>query len=644
MALYVASTQFLRRLLDFYHTAVSPMIDRMATRPEPEASLLELLATGASASRIATADADPVLRNLALRIRATSEVRIRRESELEALVDTAADLASMNNPVGVLDAIVRRARRLLGTHLAYLTLYDPERGDTYMRATSGSVSAAFQAVRLDLGAGLGGLVASTLKPYWTSDYLADERFRHTGPIDHAVIEEGIVSICGTPLVVKDEFVGVLFASNRTPRAYTRDEVALLGSLATLAAVAIVQVNALDRAARALDELSQAHEVVRRHTEGVERAAAAHDKFADLVLRGGGVDDITDALTSLLGGWVVLLDETGAVRSSSGTPPDDVVDAAGAAWGHRTDVPDGRLSPIGEHWVVPITAVGTLLGHLAVGGVTGLDEADRRTVERAAVVTALVLLIEHNRSEAAQQVRTDLVSDLLGRRGDPEYRHTAARGQGLDLREPYCVLVARAVDVTNRRSLVMAVSAAMGGSSLVGEHDGDVIVITTGDEPSRLANELAHRMSRSVPVTVGGAGPANDADAIVEAYSEARRTLAALLALGHSAHGGSPADLGFAGLIVGTNPQVGEYVRSVLGPLLDYDAARGTDLVTTVEEYFAAGSSPRRAAKELHVHVNTVAQRLDRVSRLLGAGWQDPDRALQVQLALHLKHLIDPERG
>ena len=102
----------------------------------------------------------------------------------------------------------------------------------------------------------------------------------------------------------DDFVGVLFAANRSPRPFTHDEVALLSSLATLAAVSLVQVRALAETEQALAALSEAHETVRRHTAGVERAAAAHDRFADLVLGGGGADDITKALVDLLGGWAV----------------------------------------------------------------------------------------------------------------------------------------------------------------------------------------------------------------------------------------------------------------------------------------------------------------------------------------------------
>ena len=86
-------------------------------------------------------------RDLAVRVRASMDASKRREAELSALVDVARELASVRDPGGVLDTIVHRARTLVGTDVAYLTLYDEARGDTYMRATDGSVS-AFQQLRL----------------------------------------------------------------------------------------------------------------------------------------------------------------------------------------------------------------------------------------------------------------------------------------------------------------------------------------------------------------------------------------------------------------------------------------------------------------------------------------------------------------
>jgi DNA-binding PucR family transcriptional regulator len=81
-----------------------------------------------------------------------------------------------------------------------------------------------------------------------------------------------------------------------------------------------------------------------------------------------------------------------------------------------------------------------------------------------------------------------------------------------------------------------------------------------------------------------------------------------------------------------------FVRRALGPVLDYDARRGTDLIATLCAWFDAGGSPARAAEALKVHVNTVTQRLDRVAQLLGRDWSRPENALEVHLALRLHRL------
>ena len=49
---------------------------------------------------------------------------------------------------------------------------------------------------------------------------------------------------------------------------------------------------------------------------------------------------------------------------------------------------------------------------------------------------------------------------------------------------------------------------------------------------------------------------------------------------------------------------------------------------TLRAYFAAGGNLSRAKDALHVHVNTVSQRLERISQLIGDDWQEPSRALR----------------
>jgi GAF domain-containing protein len=575
-------------------------------------------------------------RTLALRVRALLEQRRRREAELSALAETLADLATLHDLDAVLEAIVRRARKLLAADVAYMTLQDEQRGDTYMRVTDGSMSARFQQLRLPMGAGLGGLVAQTATPYVTPDYPADMRFRHTGEIDVAVAEEGIVAILGVPMRLGSRIVGVLFAANRSARPFSRDEVILLGSLGSHAAVAIDNARLLAETRAALAELSTANRFIREHSDAVERAAEAHDRMAELVLRGGDVVDLARTVAELLGGGVAVLDVDGRSLASVGLDTAEALDEAAA-----TARALGRTVHRGDLWATAVNAGGAAVCALVLRPAAEPGESDLRILERAAVVTALLLLSRRSLAEAESRVRGELLDDLISRPlGDPGTIRERARRMGVDLDQPYAVLVLRGPDELRQRITAWAAGHAAHSAGLAAYRDGVAVLLLPGADPAAVAPRLAREVGGAVgaPVTVGAAGPIHGPSAVSHAYREADRCASALVALGRAGHGASAGDLGFVGLLLGSGRDVDGYVRGVLGPVLDYDARRGTVLRETLEAYFGCGSSPARAAAVLHVHVNTVVQRLERLSSLLGADWQQPERALDLQLALRLYRL------
>jgi GAF domain/PucR C-terminal helix-turn-helix domain/GGDEF-like domain len=575
---------------------------------------------------------------LALEVREAFAARRRRESELSALFDTASDLAALRGVDSVLTAIVRRARQLLGTDVSYLTLNDPGQGDTYMRVTDGSVSARFQALRLPMGAGLGGLVAQTAAPYATASYFTDARFRHTHEINDGVHDEGLVAILGVPLIRGSQVIGVLFAADRTERTFDRSEVSLLGSLAAHAAIALDNARLLEETRAALDELSTASRELRAYTASVERAAGAHDRFIDLVLRGGGVEDVATAVTEALGGNITVLDEEGRV-----TPADDgsavlPPDPAGALTLARAT---GRTVRDGSWWTAAVTVDNELLGGLVLQRDHELSESDQRILERAALVTALLLLIRRTAGEAENRVRGELLEELLSASvRDPEGVRERARRLGADLDRPHAVVVARVEERCRPRALAAATHLAATRGGLAGTHDGCVVLCLPDLGPGEAAATVRRELGNAAAgtVTVGGAGPARGPAAIAPAHVEAARCAATLVALGRTGGSASADELGFFGLLVGEGRDVRTFVSATLAPVLEYDAKRGTDLEGTLQAFFDAGNSPARAAEALRVHVNTVTQRLDRVSRLLGKEWSSPERALEVQLALRLHRL------
>ncbi|MZF89572.1 GAF domain-containing protein [Streptomyces sp. SID5643] len=622
-----------------------------------EMPFLELLARGASADAyeqpelLARAEGRPAewiaalrqAKPLALRVRAELEGRRRREAELSALFETAHDLAGLRDLDAVLQAIVQRARSLLGTDVAYLSLNDTERGDTYMRVTEGSVAARFQQLRLGMGEGLGGLVAQTARPYVTDDYFKDDRFRHTLTIDAGVRDEGLVAILGVPLTLGHHVIGVLFAADRRARVFEREQIALLGSFAALAAAAIDTANLLAETRSALAGLERANEIIRDRSGVIERASDVHDRLAELVLRGGGVHDVAAAVSEILDGTVEFAEAAAAPAGAL---------AKSGTQGHAVLHEDA--------WIAAVAAGGELLGALVLRGHPGLDPVDQRTLERAAMVTSLLLLARRSAAEAEQRVRGELLDDLLDARDrDPRLLRERAARLHADLDALHVVLAARpeggAADADQeadaRRRLAAAAShLAATGHGLAAARDGGTVLLLplgSGDTATEVARRAARHLGTAVhaPVTVGASAPveelATSPQTVATAYAEARRCLEALHVLGRSGDGAAAEDFGFLGLLLAGDRDIPGFVDRTIGEVVAYDRRRGTELLRTLDAYFAGGMSPARTKDALHVHVNTVAQRLERVGRLLGDDWQSPARALEIQLALHLHRLSAP---
>ncbi|AUI62202.1 GAF domain-containing protein [Amycolatopsis sp. BJA-103] len=599
--------------------------------------LLELLASGAGSEQLAHVPVDPKATELALRIRDTVAEHRRREAELAALFDTASDLARLDDPDAVLRSIVRRARALLGVDVSYLSLNDETEGNTYVRVTDGSVSALFQDIVLGMGEGLGGLVAQTARPYATADYFNDKRFHHTSSIDTGVLDEGLTAILGVPLAIGSKVIGVLFASDRTTREFSPEEVALLSSLADHAAIALDNAHLLDETRRAVAELNAANATISAHNDAMRRAEDAHDRLMDLVLRGGDLAEVAAAVADVLGGGIAVYDADGAVLARTGG---ELSLSRAAVSASRAS---GRAVSTEDGWLCAVQAGQEFLGSLVLGGGRSLGEADRRLFERAGVVTAVLLMQRRSVARAEDEVRGELLSDLLTAPGrNPAALLARGRRLGVDLSTSHAVLIAHSDDVSRRR---LAMAAAR-HADLVGVHADEVVLLVRGEDAGALARSVAAELASTMdcPVTVGAAGPATSPRALAEAHAEAARCVASLLALGRVGEGASMADLGFVGLLLGEHADLDAYVTATIGPVLDYDERRGTDLIGTLRAYFACGGNLTRAKDLLHVHVNTVVQRLDRIASLLGEQWQTPERALELQLALRLHRLTNDRTG
>jgi GAF domain-containing protein len=563
--------------------------------------------------------------DVATRLRELIARQRAREAELSALYDTASDLTAIRDVDAILAAIVRRARQLLNADMTYLSLNDEAEGASYMKVTDGALTPEFRSLRLPLGTGLLGLVAQTGAPYFTEDYQSDERFVHRGYIDEAVAGERIRAILGVPLILDGRVIGTLLAVHRSVRPFPPSEVSLLTSFAAHAAVALEN-------ARLFAELDQANRAVTEHASAVESAAVAHDRLTDLLLHGGGVDEVARVVAEVLEARVAVHDPAGdllAGEAAAGDWPDAVAES----------VASGRSVCADEVYVAAALAgtehVATLVLH---GASRALGLAERRTLERGAMVTALVLLFARSVAETEDRLGAALLGDLFdGDAADLGLRERARR-QHVVLDPPLVVAVVAPESLDRYAAMRALGRLAAVEHGLAGEYRGRVVLLVPGDDPLAVGARVQAALGPGEGSVTVGVAPA--ADDLAAAHGEARRCVETLLRLGRTGEVSDPEGLGLTRLLLGENgpEQLAGFVEATVGPVVAYDEARGTRLVETLEAWFATGGRLKETAGRLHVHPNTVAQRLERIGELLGAEWRDPARGLDLQLALRVHRL------
>ena len=189
------------------------------------------------------------------------------------------------------------------------------------------------------------------------------------------------------------------------------------------------------------------------------------------------------------------------------------------------------------------------------------------------------------------------------------------------------------------------SLARADDGLVATYGDRGVMLLPGTDAGATARDVASRLAAH-RATVGAAGPISGLSGLAglpgvgEYVDRAHRAARLLVALDRAGDGAATEELGLYGLLFSEVDRefVTQFIDRNLGPARDFDRARGTALLDTLQAWFAADGSPSVVADRLFVHVNTVYQRLDRLDSVLGPGWRRGDRALELRLALRLAEL------
>ena len=578
---------------------------------------------------------------MAEEVRSISDLLVEQRSatmELTALNTLARRLASLHDTNDVLQEIAVQARQLLGTHVAYIMLGDDDQKLT-IQFIDGSLGSALAGSVLQRGEGLGGEVMRTGQPLCSEIYLSDARLQRVRAVDEAATSEQLGGIVGVPLQVGSDTLGVLCAADRRPRRFSDKEIELLAGLASHAAVALRNASLFESLGRAMVQLRQTVAELERTNDERQRSIDLRETLSGLVIGGHGTQEIVHAVSLSADVPVALLNAAGAVLCSSrldvqlGITLDEL-------WFARART---KVAEAPQH-VVTATVIPMREGYagcLASATAAPLAEDTIRLLEIAATSVALVMSSQRNVAEAELRLRGELLSALLASRIDESSLRRRAAGTGVDLDAVRSIAVFAAPAGHERDAAGLASKVAKAVDGWVADYAGLAVMLIPTRAPADVRRLVLERYGPTLPAAVGIAASTGAVTATREGYESARRTTMLLQALGRERTCALASEMGtYSSLFQHSGrAELAAFVEAQLGPLLRHDDRRSSDLVDTVETYLAKAQHHTTTAAALHVHTNTLYNRLDRINDLLGDDWRTADRAFDLQLALRFRHLM-----
>ena len=165
-----------------------------------------------------------------------------RLRDIESVTDAAL---SRLDEYALLNALVERVKEVLRADTAAVLLLDHSAQQLIATAASGIEEEVRQGVRIPLGTGFAGRVAASREPVILT------RVDHTTVRNPLLVDRGIRSLLGVPLLVGGKVIGVLHVGSLSGRPFEQQDVELLQLAADRAALAVQSLMSQDDALAAV---------------------------------------------------------------------------------------------------------------------------------------------------------------------------------------------------------------------------------------------------------------------------------------------------------------------------------------------------------------------------------------------------------
>jgi DNA-binding PucR family transcriptional regulator len=281
---------------------------------------------------------------------------------------------------------------------------------------------------------------------------------------------------------------------------------------------------------------------------------------------------------------------------------------------------------------PVTSAPAPGTRLLVGGAgRDLTGDQRAAVEQALPFLRFAVEREQDAARAERRLAAELVDVTLA--GQTAFAAARLMAYGLDPQAPLVGVAVEAQPAARAAAITAKALEQLGVDAVVAPYEDAVVAIAEapGVPLGELGALLADRLGAGAAVGVGS--PSAGVEELRRSLVGAREAavLARRLTRGWALHD----EISSHALLLALHDDavLDTFAANVLGPILEHDRRRGSELLPTLEAFITSGGQWQATADALSMHVNTLRHRIARCEELSGRPLKDMGNRVDVFMAL-----------
>jgi purine catabolism regulator len=308
----------------------------------------------------------------------------------------------------------------------------------------------------------------------------------------------------------------------------------------------------------------------------------------------------------------------------------------------------------------VTVEGDPVGSLSLLSRDKPDDLDRIALEQGAMAYALEIAKQRAVAAAEDRMRGEFLGALLtadSAREPALARRAIELGYNIEGHHCATVFAAEPHSAHNLALLASDFRALLLGTGIrtfVCPDDDHLVALCNADDPAGLrkldatAQTAQHRTRERLESSgsqrrfvIGIGRPAPGLLGLRASLAQAREALELARAVFDGDRVLSFSDLGVYSLLfrLQGSDEMREFFDRTLGALSRYDAGHNTQLIPTLEAYFANLCNVSQTAEALYLHRNSLLYRLERIGEIAGLDLNEADDRFSLQLALRMRPFV-----